>query len=223
MNRMISISIALAITACGNQKGNEGVDASSGSDGSNGSGSDASSNAKPTIFTIVLENHDYAEIIGSANAPYINSLLAMGALATNYKDVNHPSLPNYLHMISGADQYPGIVDIDPTQFPYFPADKPNLGTQLEAAGIKWRSYQETMGTPCKLAAAGKFAPRPDPSLYLTEKQKGANSRGAKHNVDSPQSPDALAADAYANMWTTPTLDDDGHETEEHTSKLHSHA
>jgi hypothetical protein len=30
------------------------------------------SNGKATIFTIILENHDYAEIVGSANAPYIN-------------------------------------------------------------------------------------------------------------------------------------------------------
>src|SRR5205823_2163745 len=33
-----------------------------------------------TIFTIVLENHDYAEIVGSTNAPYINSLIAAGGL-----------------------------------------------------------------------------------------------------------------------------------------------
>ena len=45
-----------------------------------------------TIFTIIIENHDYAEIVGSSNAPYINSLIGMGALATNYKDSGtHPS------------------------------------------------------------------------------------------------------------------------------------
>jgi hypothetical protein len=107
---------------------------------------------RATIFTIVLENKNDEAIYGSANAPYLNQLIAMGGLAKNYKDTAHPSLPNYLHMISGANQYPGVVDVSPTQFPYFPADKPNLGTQLVAANIKWRSYQESMGTPCSTGA-----------------------------------------------------------------------
>src|SRR6476646_137553 len=146
-SRMKRSGMALLVfAACSSNGGGNGggtADAPPGG-GSAGQGSsymDAqTSGAKPTIFTIVLENHDYAEIIGSTNAPYINSLVAMGGLATNYKDTNHPSLPNYLHMISGADQYPGFVDVDPTSAPYFPANAQNLGTQLEAANIKWRSY-----------------------------------------------------------------------------------
>src|SRR6185295_9167062 len=64
-----------------------------------------------TIYTIVLENHDYNEIVGSSNAPYINSLIAQGGLATKYKDTIHPSLGNYLYMISGDNQYPGGFDV----------------------------------------------------------------------------------------------------------------
>ena len=36
------------------------------------------------IFTIVMENHSYSQIIGSGSAPYINSLAAKYGLATNY-------------------------------------------------------------------------------------------------------------------------------------------
>ena len=36
------------------------------------------------IFTIVMENHSYGQIIGSGSAPYINSLAAKYGLATNY-------------------------------------------------------------------------------------------------------------------------------------------
>src|SRR5206468_7846799 len=36
------------------------------------------------IFTIMMENHSYNEIIGSASAPYINSLASQYGLATNY-------------------------------------------------------------------------------------------------------------------------------------------
>src|SRR5215831_16954168 len=126
MKKLIAICIvgSLGMTDCGGGHGHP--DGSTGMDGATGT---------TTIFTIVLENHDYAEIVGSANAPYINSLIAQGALATNYKDTGHPSLPNYLFMISGDNQYPGFIDLDPTTFP-FPVDKPNLGTQLETASIK---------------------------------------------------------------------------------------
>jgi len=135
----------------------------------------------------------------------------MGGMATNYKDVTHPSLPNYLHMISGANQYPGIVDVSPTQIPYFPADKPNLGTQLQAANKKWRSYQESMGTPCKLSNDGKYAPKHDPFLYFTDMQKGANGLCAATNVDYSSFEADLATNEYDYMWITPNLDNDGHD------------
>src|SRR5215468_549856 len=174
------------------------MDGSVGMDGSTGT---------TTIFTILLENHDYAEIVGSANAPYINSLIAQGALATNYKDTLHPSLPNYLYMISGDNQYPGFIDLDPTFFP-FPVDQPNLGTQLQAAGIKWRSYQESMGSPCALAASGNYAPKHDPFLYFKDMQSGPC---AATNVDYNQFAADLATNTYRYMWITPNLTSDGHD------------
>jgi len=158
------------------------------------------SGAKPTIYTIVLENHDYAEIVGSTNAPYINSLIAHGALFTNYKDSGtHPSLPNYLYMISGDTQYPGLVDIGPKQAPYFPADKPNLGTQLEAANISWRSYQESMATACNLSSQGSYAPKHDPFLYFKDQQTGPGNLCSNTNVDYAQFASDLASNHYRYM------------------------
>jgi len=218
MKRMISIAVVL-FAACGssgnmnvNGGGDDGPtpDAPNGSNGSGVNPDAATTTAQRTIFTIVLENHDYSEIVGSSNAPYINSLIAQGALATNYKDTAHPSLPNYLHMISGDNQYPGVVDIGPNQFPYFPAMKDNLGTQLEAAGIKWRSYQESMGQPCQLTDSGDFATKHDPFLYFTDMQKGANNLCAQTNVDYSTFEADLATNEYDYMWITPNLDNDGH-------------
>ncbi|TMD10949.1 MAG: hypothetical protein E6I96_16725, partial [Chloroflexi bacterium] len=63
------------------------------------------SNTVPTfdhIFTIVMENHAYSEIIGSSSAPYINGLASKYGLATNYAAVAHPSLPNYLALSGGS-------------------------------------------------------------------------------------------------------------------------
>lgn len=213
--RMLALILLAACGSSSNGAPHEGdlpdaadsspVDAAVGSGSGSGSGSH-----QLTVFTIVLENHDYKEIVGGANDPYINSLIAQGALATNYKDTNHPSLPNYLHMISGADQYPGFVDVNPTQSPYFPADQPNLGTQLEAANIPWRSYQESMTTPCKLTASGNYAPKHDPFLYFKDQQTGANDLCATTNVDYSNFAADLAANTYRYMWITPNLLDDGH-------------
>jgi hypothetical protein len=162
-----------------------------------------------TIFTIVMENHDYAEVVGSPNAPYINSLIAQYGLATNYMDSDvHPSLPNYLTMISGAPQYGGVVDKLPTQSP-FPVAAQNLGSQLEAAGIPWRSYQESMGSPCKLSTSGNYAPKHDPFLYFTDMR--ASSLCQSRNVDYSQFASDLASGAYRYMWITPNLLDDGHD------------
>jgi hypothetical protein len=179
-------------------------------------GVDANPNAKPTIYTIVLENHDYAEIVSkvagdaaATNAPYINGLINQYALATNYKDTIHPSLGNYLHMVSGENQYPGIVDLSPTTFP-FPVDKQHLGTQLKAANVKWRAYQETMGTACNLNNNGKYAPKHNPFIYFKDMQSDA-AYCQQVDVDYGQFAADMASNAYRFMWITPNLDSDGHD------------
>jgi hypothetical protein len=212
MKATFAMGSALLFAACGGSTGNphHNPDAPGQSDAADNPDAQADaavSNAKPTIFTIVLENHDYAEIVGSSNAPYINSLIAMGGLATNYKDTGHPSLPNYLNMISGDNQYWGITDWAPNLWP-FPKSAPNLGTQLEGSSIPWRSYQESMGTPCNLNAVGLFAPKHDGFLYFEDMQ-GA-SVCADRNVDYSSFAADLASNNYRYMWITPNLDDDGH-------------
>ena len=186
-----------------------GSSGTSGTSGSPDGGGDGSTTAPLTVFTIVMENHNYNEIVGSANAPYFNQLIAEYGLATNYNDsLTHPSLPNYLDLISGDTQYPGIVDLLPTNFP-FPVAKDNLGTQLEAAKIPWRSYQESMTTPCNLANNGPYAPKHDPFLYFTDMQNKALCE--QRNVDYTQFAADLASGTYRYMWITPNLTSDGHD------------
>ena len=94
---MRSLAFILFAAACGSSPaapdgGGQLDGTTTGSDGSIKVYMDApASSANLTVFTIILENHDYNEIVGSANAPYFNSLIAQGALATKYKDTNHPS------------------------------------------------------------------------------------------------------------------------------------
>jgi len=164
-----------------------------------------------TVFTILLENHDYNEIVGSANAPHINALIAANGLATNYFDSGtHPSLPNYLYLVSGDTQYPGFLDADPTQGPYFPAAGDNLGNQLQGAGVQWRSYQESAGGNCVLSDNGDYAPKHDPFLYFSNIQGNAAVCQAA-NVDLSKFSADLAGGQYRYMWITPNLVSDGHD------------
>src|SRR6266850_2595695 len=56
------------------------------------------------VVIVIEENHAYPQVIGSASAPYINSLAAGGALMTQSFAVAHPSQPNYIALFSGSTQ-----------------------------------------------------------------------------------------------------------------------
>jgi phosphatidylinositol-3-phosphatase len=90
------------------------------------------------VFTIVMENKSYSSIIGNSAAPYINSLLGSGGLATNYFAVSHPSLPNYLALTGGSTF--GITPDCTTCW----VSAPNIADNLEAAGKTWKAYEESM-------------------------------------------------------------------------------
>jgi hypothetical protein len=163
----------------------------------------------PTVFTIVLENHDYAEIVGSQDAPYLNSLIAKYGLATHYGDNGHPSMPNYLAMASASTQG-ASDDRGPTTAP-FPVDADNLGNQLQQAKIPWRAYQESMGSACRLGSSGNYAPKHNPFVYFKNIQNGANGLCANVDVDYSQFAADLAGGTYKYMWITPNLLSDGHD------------
>lgn len=54
------------------------------------------------IVVVIEENHSYGDIIGSTDAPYINSLAQQGANFTAAFSVAHPSEPNYLALFAGS-------------------------------------------------------------------------------------------------------------------------
>src|SRR6266480_1379038 len=69
------------------------------------------------VIWIWMENHSYNSIVGSSQAPYIKSLARNCGLATNYHNISHPSLPNYVGATSGLG-YTALKrfkpDCDPT-------------------------------------------------------------------------------------------------------------
>ena len=54
------------------------------------------------VMFILFENRSYPAVVGSGAAPYLNNKLIPGCgLATNYHNIGHPSLPNYIAATSG--------------------------------------------------------------------------------------------------------------------------
>jgi hypothetical protein len=60
-------------------------------------------------FVIVMENHQYTQIIGNSQMPFFNGANGVPGyadtanLATNYYGVGHPSLTNYLEIVGGSN------------------------------------------------------------------------------------------------------------------------
>ena len=92
------------------------------------------------IVVVTLENRDYSQIIGSPDAPFINSLASQGMLFTNYSGITHPSQPNYFALFSGSTQ--GVTDDYAHTFPA----TPSLAGELQQAGLSFVGYAET-GSP----------------------------------------------------------------------------
>lgn len=114
------------------------------------------------VFVIVLENKGYDQIVGSADAPYLNGLIGKYGLATGYVGLSRPSQPNYLALVSGSTQG---VDDDRVHT----VDAPNLFDQLEAAGRDWRETEENIPAGCYTDATATGGP------------DGAGDYARKHN------------------------------------------
>ncbi|TYL89684.1 hypothetical protein FXB40_34220, partial [Bradyrhizobium rifense] len=95
------------------------------------------------IVVLSLENENYSDIVGSAQAPYLNSLIAQGMLLTNIYGVTHPSQPNYIALFSGSTQ--GVTTNGAVT--QLPASVPTLASTLAAHGYTFGGYAETTAVP----------------------------------------------------------------------------
>src|SRR5690348_8557301 len=99
------------------------------------------------IFLIMMENHDASQIFGNtADASYLNQLANSYGVATRYFGVTHPSLPNYLALISGSfqgvfdDCVAGAVCSGVTHM----FGGQTLVDQLEAHSLTWKAYMQAL-------------------------------------------------------------------------------
>jgi hypothetical protein len=149
----------------------------------------------PHVFVIVMENTGLDRALRSQP---IARLASANELATNYRAVARPSLPNYLALTSGSTW--GIVDND-----YHALPAADVGTQLTTAGVTWRAYMEGM-----TAEAGCMR---SPYPYALKHNPFAYYGGAcPSNVVPIEALDADLAGVTPNfVWITPGLCHDGHD------------
>jgi hypothetical protein len=131
-----------------------------------------------TIFVIPLENHDLVQadptgspeqLEGNPACPYLNSLITPGnsnsvqtAWATHYFSTaiggEHPSEPNYIWSEAGTD-FGVRTDNDPGNGNTY-TNVQHLSSELTAAGVPWRDYQEDLqySSSEEASASGSGAP-----------------------------------------------------------------
>jgi hypothetical protein len=98
-------------------------------------------------------------VIGNHAAPAIATLAHDCGLATDYRAVAHPSLPNYIAATSGSTQ--GIADDGS------PSDHPLPVASIFSQAPSSGSYEESMPSPCLLTNRYPYAPRHNPEVYYT--------------------------------------------------------
>jgi hypothetical protein len=149
------------------------------------------------VFLIMMENTDYAQIIGDTkNAPFTNSLRAKGTLLRNYNANYHPSDENYLAIAAGDTLVRGAV-----YFPHLHLRQRNIADNIEAAHKSWRAYEQGMGTPCNTTTTYDKHYEPDDAPFVNFTDIfNDKSRCRAHVVDTSQ----LATD-LASAATTPAF------------------
>lgn len=160
------------------------------------------------VMWVWMENESFGSIIGAADAPYETTLAHRCGVATNYWAITHPSLPNYLAATGGTTA--GVVDDGEPSV--HPITGPSIFSEVDAAGLTWRGYAESMPSPCDTVTSGLYAARHNPAVYYVR------LRRACALDDVPMGPitagplyRALEGDTLASfVFVTPNICDDAH-------------
>jgi hypothetical protein len=154
----------------------------------------------PHVMVVMMENKNFSEVIGQSDQPFTNGLATHYGLATQSYGFGHPSLPNYLTIVSGSNQ--GVTDDNNPSSHSFAGVK-TIADQLAAAGFTARAYAENLPSN-PTADSGEYAVRHFPWEYFPGAAvtvRNATSMVGDLNAASP--PDFV--------WYTPNLINDEHD------------
>lgn len=157
------------------------------------------------VFVIMMENTGYDQLIGNANAPWINAAAAKYGLATNYTGVTHPSQPNYIAAtagLQGADSdSPEVLAV------------PNIVDQLQSHGKTWKAYMQSYAlcTDPLAAACGDQLYERKHNPFVTFADVQSNPARMANIVDFSRLGTDLSAGKVADyVWISPDQCNDMH-------------
>jgi phosphatidylinositol-3-phosphatase len=173
--------------------------------------------AAPTykhVIWIWMENNSYGQIEGSSSAPYTNSLGAACGIASNYTNITHDSLPNYLGATDGAP-LSSLLTFDGDCLPSSTCEvtTTNLFKQAGALPGGYKAYDESMPAPCTNGDSGTYITHHNPALYYTDLAKTCPTRDVALGTTTSSAlltDFAKAKTAPAFSFLTPNGCDDMH-------------
>jgi hypothetical protein len=114
------------------------------------------------IVVVIFENKEAGNVLGSRAAPTFNAYARRYANVTSYYGITHPSLPNYIALVSGSTH--GITS-DCTSCV---VTGRSLADTIEASRRTWKTYAEGLPAPGFLGPGqGRYAKKHDPFAYFT--------------------------------------------------------
>ena len=157
------------------------------------------------VVWIWFENHSYDQIIDSASAAFINGLASQCGSATNFHNLTHVSLGNYIGAVTGLDNaalQPFILDCSPS------ASCQTSATSIFEQLSSWKAYMESMTTNCQPTGFVGYAVRHNPPPYLTNLASSCPINDVPYTeLQTDLDNDTLPAFAFI----TPNTVDDGHD------------
>ncbi|HWG48929.1 MAG TPA: alkaline phosphatase family protein [Candidatus Acidoferrales bacterium] len=156
------------------------------------------------VFLVMLENHGFAQVIGSPAMPYLNSLASQHALATQYFANSHPSIGNYFMLTTGNlettnDNFTGTITDD------------NLVRAFLSAGKTWKAYIQSLPSPGYLGSdVYPYLKHHVPFVYFSDVKN--SSVLAANIVPLTQLASDLSANATPNFaYLLPNAENDAHD------------
>lgn len=157
------------------------------------------------VVIVVGENQNYSTTYNSHNMPYLTSLANTYGLGVNYYSDTHPSIGNYLNLVTG-----NILTDDDSKTPQdFPVSLNNIALEVQNAGGTWKDYVENLpgAATCGGMNRGTYYVRHDPLEYLTT----VNTERNHYVCFSNFATDLLKHQLPNLAWLVPNGCDDAHD------------
>jgi acid phosphatase len=159
------------------------------------------------VVIVMEENSNYSSVVGNnSSMPYLKSLIDNYGLATQYYANTHPSIGNYLMLVTGQ-----VLTNDDSETPEsFPVSADNIVRELSANGKTWKAYAEDLPSVGYIGGnTGNYAVRHVPLAYLTDVQDSTATRQGL--VPFTQFATDLDGGTLPNFsFVTPNLCNDAH-------------